>query len=800
MICTTCGAQIDDATKFCPYCGAKVEERPVAAPGTGGGEPAGQPNASAGAQAHAQGNPRPSQRPQPAPHPTHPQPAPQPAAIPSPAPQQPAPQPASQPAYIPQQHAPQPAPQPAPIPQQHAPKRGRAVLIAIFVTAFIAGGVTASTYFLGLWGRAADAASQTAKNAAAAIAAFGQNKAVDVSSMTLVVPKSAKDEPLPHYYVRIREAASADGKAIPVFSYPRLEVKTTKGFKLADFAEDLPAGTYILCTTDDDGSDQVLPPLTLAGPQGSGDAGKDGSGQGDTGNSSGGSGTDAPKLPETLDVVVPGSPDAPKGDGNADDAKPKQGKYGAFLKVIQDLKGKYGEPSTGTDQYGSPISKGVVYAQLRDFGDGVERLVVAHRDEAGVSFNESGNPVTENYIIEVYEYDAKTDSAKQLLSSGSSHGQDLTTWLRYTTGENGSMYLQIAQGGDSESLMYYGIKDDGSFGLAMQADITVDYVGSGAGMTMTSTYAINGKQVDETTFDSENAKYGYNGFIEGAEASEYEDWLFMSGSSDAQDVSKTVATVDALVANLTRATTNDDSVETKVVGDDGVESSTDSNSGNDSKANKDAHAALDKIVQQYQAAVKAAQGGESISGSDPRWPDINTMVFEPGVDPAKLRYAYLDANGDGADELYIAADWTGYDATFAHPVYGVYAFLDGEVKRLFHGVSKDCMLVCKDGYLREVESGGWVSGSYRCYQVPTSGGGLIVREQLQWDGDSGGTSLTITHIMGDGAPDVDVTEPITKKATADGGTTISTPTYDKLKAEMEQKYPERTDIEWKSLV
>lgn len=583
-------------------------------------------------------------------------------------------------------------------------------------------------------------------------------------------------------------------------------MKTTKGFKLADFAEDLPAGTYILCTTDDDGSDQVLPPLTLAGPQGSGDAGKDGSSQGDTGNSSSGSGTDAPKLPETLDVVVPGSPDAPKDDGNADDAKPKQGKYGAFLKVIQDLKGKYGEPSTGTDQYGSPISKGVVYAQLRDFGDGVERLVVAHRDEAGVDFTESGSPVKEYYIIEVYEYDAKTDSAKQLLSSGPSHGQDIATWLSYTTGKDGKTYLSIRQGGEGGSLMYYGIKDDGSFGLAMQADETVDYVDSSSGMSMTFTYAINGKQVDETTFGNENAEYGYNGYIEDAEASHEETWVFMGSprSSDAQDASKTVATVDALVANLTRATTNDDSVETKVVGDDGVESSTDSNSGNDSKANKDAHAALDKIVQQYQAAVKAAQGGESISGtaqgSDPRWPDINTMAFEPGADPAKLRYAYLDANGDGADELYIADDWTGADATFTHPVYGVYAFLDGEVKRLFHGVSKDCMLVCKDGYLREVESGGWVSGSYRCYQVPTSGGGLIIREQLQWDGDSGGTSLTITHIMGDGAPDVDVTEPITKKTTADGGTTISTPTYDKLKAEMEQKYPERTDIEWKSLV
>lgn len=127
MICSKCGAQIMDGSKFCTHCGNKVEPKPVAAnvsacPKCGAELKVGAKFCTkCGYSLVAQPVPQPI--PQPIPQPT-PQPVPQP--IPQPAPQpipQPVPQPAPQP--IPQpvpQPVPQPTPEPKPIVEELPPQ------------------------------------------------------------------------------------------------------------------------------------------------------------------------------------------------------------------------------------------------------------------------------------------------------------------------------------------------------------------------------------------------------------------------------------------------------------------------------------------------------------------------------------------------------------------------------------------------------------------------------------------------------------------------------------------------------
>lgn len=404
-----------------------------------------------------------------------------------------------------------------------------------------------------------------------AVAAYGQSEAVAVSTSTHVVPRSTANEPLSRYHVRIREASTPANAPIAVFSYPRLEVVTTEGFCLSDFAGDLPAGTYTLCVTEEDGTDQVLPPLRSAGaPQA---ASPEADGEASPQNATSLPATEEQATaPDTLVVVPAGTAGAPtSSEGGAPVAR--QGKYAAFLKTISDLESTYGTPSLVT-QYGVPASRGVCYARLIDFGDGVERLVVAHYDPAGVEFSEYGAALTEYYIVEVYGYDDSSDSARLLVSTGPCHGQDISNWLTYTTGENGLPYLAILQGPDSSTFSYYGIKDDGTFGLACQTSETFEYVGNDYSSPKI-TRAVNGTQADEAAYEGANARYGYSRSQLDAGSLKLEIWYLVSSGGNGHSPSESTATVGALAANLTRATTNDDKAETKVVGSDTADTRSD---------------------------------------------------------------------------------------------------------------------------------------------------------------------------------------------------------------------------------
>lgn len=161
----------------------------------------------------------------------------------------------------------------------------------------------------------------------------------------------------------------------------------------------------------------------------------------------------------------------------------RRGKYGAFLGVLTGLSNTYGEPSLtvmrlNDDQCLAWVA-GVSYAELVDFGDGAERLVVmyclddkfAESDVVEVGEDDSVQdfgPEAADYRIEVYEYDPIADEAVMVCQTTPEKTREGRAVLRYVKDSDGHML--IATGGTSEEgNVRYGINESGLFGALLRS-------------------------------------------------------------------------------------------------------------------------------------------------------------------------------------------------------------------------------------------------------------------------------------------------------------------------------------------
>lgn len=352
-------------------------------------------------------------------------------------------------------------PQPAPAP---APRRGgRVAVIACAVVAAVA--VIAIAAFVLLGGMAAGDVS----------AAFGSTEPLAATRTTRIVPRASDGTPLTHYIVRLVQATDEDGARIDVSSVSPIEVSGEDGFQLADLLpDDLPDGTYHMVLDGDDGSTQALPPIDL------GDDGEGGT-DGDT-------------------IYIDGNPDAP-----VDRAAQ------LFLDKIEELQAAHGEGAiVSSTAYGTTTCyiSGVAYAELVDFGDGADRLVVAYIDEGSDSYDPTHTFFAGTYTIEVWEYDEDVD-ALDLAFSGSASGYaegESATWpglafIEYVrdpdTGRTCLCLRSVSDSVGSERRDYYGLLDDGSFGAVASLSATVEFSDAGGWQMV---YAVDGEPCDEEAY------------------------------------------------------------------------------------------------------------------------------------------------------------------------------------------------------------------------------------------------------------------------------------------------------------
>lgn len=283
---------------------------------------------------------------------------------------------------------------------------------------------------------------------------YASNEEVPVASGTAIVPLDDRDEPFASYTVRVKQADDADGRAIDIADMPNLDVQGTEGFTLGDLGA-LDAGTYRLVIEDGaSGASYDLPPLVLGGAsQGGGEVSR---------------------------VTV-----RPPQDTSDPDELVAQGKYACFRDKLQGLVDTYGDASITVmkldEQRFLAWAAGVAYAELVDFGDGAERLVVAYCTEREFSSAEDVQarddgeygPRASDYTVEVWEYDEAADELSMVCRTTAAAGASDAPVVEYVENPDMGFTCLYVGGSDvngSAGRSCFGLDDGGAFGELQAAD------------------------------------------------------------------------------------------------------------------------------------------------------------------------------------------------------------------------------------------------------------------------------------------------------------------------------------------
>lgn len=297
---------------------------------------------------------------------------------------------------------------------------------------------------------------------------FNQAESLSISRSVRLVPKAADGSTPLHYYVRVKRATDATGNEVDVSSAPVIEVTDGEGFNPDDVIAGLPDGTYTFEVETDEETFE-LPPIGLT------ESGEGGDG-------------------EAFEIGPSDEAPAPVEDSpeTADEW---------FLRKIEGLRDTYGEPEVKVadapdDHYDGYLAypSGLSFAELIDFGDGVERLVVIY-----YGGDSRGAPKYSDYYLEVWEYDSETNKLVCVC------GEGMTAPLSISPFDESAPSLSIGSSKDKTVISYSSFRDYSSIAsyISLPDDgestflHSTETISGAVGSKVVRTYRVDGEEVSE---------------------------------------------------------------------------------------------------------------------------------------------------------------------------------------------------------------------------------------------------------------------------------------------------------------
>lgn len=312
---------------------------------------------------------------------------------------------------------------------------------------------------------------------------YGSDSVVALAREARIVPHDAEGNPLEHYYVRILQAIDAQGNEVDTSDVRTIEVTGTGGFIVEDLIQDAPDATYYPQVVDDNEVVFDLPPIEVS------DEGSAG----------------------TL-IIEQGTTETPA-VSEADRL---------YLHKLEDTIETWGEATVKTiparNEYSLSATYicGAVYAELIDFGDGVERLVVAHlenEDNARQLFGMGGGVGV--YRVEVWGYNSVSGTLDLLwddYAGGSAWEGALGTEVALSfidfvrSPDDGSLCLCVRDAMGSLGNInrtYYAISDAGEFEAVKVIECRIDETAD-----EWESWYIDDVEVNEADYEAELARWG----------------------------------------------------------------------------------------------------------------------------------------------------------------------------------------------------------------------------------------------------------------------------------------------------
>ncbi len=237
---------------------------------------------------------------------------------------------------------------------------------------------------------------------------FGSSERIKVARSTVIIPRDSSGTSVSNYTVSVESANDESGNSIDVSGYPRLIIENTEGFTISDIiGDDGDEGVYNIVVTDENGNEQELPPIEVDD--------------------------------STESDIVYVEPD------------PQLVSYAAlFLDKINEIIDEHGGPEIVTYSGYANISYsylvGLGYADLIDFGDGEQRLVVVYADRYTMLSYDSDPAaygVVNDYILEIWEVDDSGDSLSLAWSGlAATTNGGYPTVTMYTDSDSGNLAVQ----------------------------------------------------------------------------------------------------------------------------------------------------------------------------------------------------------------------------------------------------------------------------------------------------------------------------------------------------------------------